>query len=288
MAIKIEELCKEYRGKKVINMLSLDIPNGTYGLLGHNGAGKTTLLRILSTLIPKSHGKITINGTELSQVKKIRKIVGYLPQNFDFYPGLTVLDTMKYFCALAERDKKSSDEIPLILEKVNLSDRINCKVKTLSGGMKRRLGMAVTMIANPEVYLIDEPTAGLDPEERIRLRKLITELSHEKTVVLSTHITEDIEETCDKLAIIHEGSITYAGGMSNLLDQVKNYVWEMQVEKNYLEQALIEKGAYLISRVGMKDMDRIRVVSKMCPESNAYNVIPKLEDAFVCVENKMV
>lgn len=269
-------------------MTFTDIPNGTYGLLGHNGAGKTTLLRILATLIPKSHGKITINGTELSQVKKIRKIVGYLPHNFDFYPGLTVLDTMKYFCALAERDKKSSDEIPLILEKVNLSDRINCKVKTLSGGMKRRLGMAVTMIANPEVYLIDEPTAGLDPEERIRLRKLITELSHEKTVVLSTHITEDIEETCDKLAIIHEGSITYAGGMSNLLDQVKNYVWEMQVEKNYLEQALIEKGAYLISRVGMKDMDRIRVVSKMCPESNAYNVIPKLEDAFVCVENKMV
>lgn len=285
MAIKIEGLCKEYKGKKVVDIPSLDIPDGVYGLLGHNGAGKTTLLRMLSTLVPKSCGKITINGTDISRVKEIRRKVGYLPQNFDFHPGMTVIDTMRYFCALSERDKDSRNEIPSILERVNLSDKAPCKVNTLSGGMKRRLGMAVTMISNPEVYLIDEPTAGLDPEERIRFRKLIVELSKSKTVVLSTHITEDIEGTCDRLAIMHEGLIAYAGRMKELLENVKKYVWEMQIEKEYSDQMIISKGAYLISRMELDDMDRVRIVSEECPDRNAYNVPPRLEDAFVCVKN---
>lgn len=218
--IIVKDLCKKFGSKKALNHVSFHIEKGMFGLLGKNGAGKTTLMRILTTLLQKSSGQVIINGKSIEEAKAIRKIVGYLPQQFFLYPNMTVYEAMDYLGVLSNMSKKNrKEEIPIVLEKVNLKECHNVKVKALSGGMRQRLGIAQAILHDPEVLIVDEPTANLDPEERVRFRNLLQELGDHRIILLSTHIVEDVEKTCESIAILNEGSISYQGGLKAFINQ---------------------------------------------------------------------
>jgi len=206
MEIVINNLCKNYRKKKALENVSITIRSGMYGLLGRNGAGKTSLMRILATLSVPSSGEVSINGIPIKDVSKIREIVGYLPQDFSFYKSMSVYDAMDYLGLLSNiPDKVRKERILTLLERVNLKENVKTKVRALSGGMKRRLGIAQALLHNPQILIVDEPTAGLDPEERIRFRNLLSDFADDRIVLLSTHIASDIESTCDGVAVLNEG-----------------------------------------------------------------------------------
>lgn len=203
--IEIKELNKFYGKKKqALSNVNLTIGQGMFGLLGRNGAGKTTLMKTLATLLQKQSGSISVCGIPIENAKAIRKIIGYLPQDFSIYPTMNVIEVMDYLGILSgigSRERKK--RIELLLKKVNLIEQKNKKVKALSGGMKRRLGIAQALLNDPKVLIVDEPTAGLDPEERIRFRNLLCDVAEERIVILSTHIVGDIEATCENLAILN-------------------------------------------------------------------------------------
>lgn len=234
--IEIKELNKFYGKKKqALSNVNLTIGQGMFGLLGRNGAGKTTLMKTLATLLQKQSGSISVCGIPIENAKAIRKIIGYLPQDFSIYPTMNVIEVMDYLGILSgigSRERKK--RIELLLKKVNLIEQKNKKVKALSGGMKRRLGIAQALLNDPKVLIVDEPTAGLDPEERIRFRNLLCDVAEERIVILSTHIVGDIEATCENLAILNEGSVLYCGKVSNLLNTANGKVFSKTVDKRDL------------------------------------------------------
>ncbi|MBS6195538.1 MAG: ABC transporter ATP-binding protein [Clostridiales bacterium] len=214
MEIKVEHLSKRYGKQEVLKDISLRIPIGLYGLLGENGAGKTTLLRILATLEEPSSGSIHIDGTDIKNKKEIRKIIGYLPQEFSVYPNMSVWSALDYLGILAELPGDiRKQRIPELLCKVHLEKEKNKKFKNLSGGMRRRFGIAQALLNNPKILIVDEPTAGLDPKEREHFYHLFSELAADRIIVLSTHITEDIEATCSHGAVLSAGSVIFDGKM---------------------------------------------------------------------------
>lgn len=219
MEIIIRNLDKSYGNTKVIDGISCTMTRGIYGVLGRNGAGKTTLFRMIAGLIKKSSGEILfMEGEKSLQAKNADNLIGYLPQDFGMYPDFTVLDIMEEISILRSIDKSARrEEITQLLKKVNLFDHKNKKYKALSGGMKRRLGLAQAMIGNPKVLIVDEPTAGVDPKERIHIRKVLSEYAKENIVILSTHLVEDIEHTCEDLLIIEQGKLLYQGKIDDLL-----------------------------------------------------------------------
>ena len=197
MEIKIEHLNKNYGKRSALKDISLHIPVGMYGLLGENGSGKTTLMRILATMLEASTGTVQINGVDIKNKKEIRKMIGYLPQEFSIYPNMTVYSALDYLGILSELPKHiRKQRINELLRQVNLEQERNKKFKNLSGGMKRRFGIAQALLNNPPILIIDEPTAGLDPEERLRFYNLLSELAMNRIILLSTHIASDIEATC--------------------------------------------------------------------------------------------
>ena len=216
--IEIKNLNKFYGKKQALYDVNLKIEQGMFGLLGRNGAGKTTLMKILATLLQKKSGQVTVCGIPIENEKEIRKIIGYLPQEFSIYPTMNVYEAMDYLAILSGLGKQERKErIEMLLAQVNLTESKNKKVKALSGGMKRRLGIAQALLGNPKVLIVDEPTAGLDPEERIRFRNLLSETAEERIVILSTHIVGDIEATCENIAILDEGKVLYSGTVDDLL-----------------------------------------------------------------------
>ncbi len=216
--ITISHLCQRYGKRTALDDVSFTIPQGMFGLLGPNGAGKTTLMKTLCTLLTPKSGEVTVWGEPLSHTGAIREITGYLPQEFSLYPSMTVFEALDYLGVLSGLEKSfRRQRIERLLEQVNLSDRAGTRIKSLSGGMKRRLGIAQALLHDPKVVIADEPTAGLDPEERVRFRELFRELAKTKTVLLSTHIVGDIEEACENLAILDGGRLRYAGTVSGLL-----------------------------------------------------------------------
>ena len=223
----------KYYGKKhALKDINLTIEKGMFGLLGRNGAGKTTLMKLLSTLHGKQSGEVTICGIPIEKTAEIRKITGYLPQDFTMYPSMKVGECLDYLGTLSGMRKKEREErIELLLKRVNLYDQRNSKVKSLSGGMKRRLGIAQALLHNPKVLIVDEPTAGLDPEERIRFRNLLCEVAEERIVILSTHIVGDIEATCENLAILNDGTILWQGSLAQLLNLTNGKVFTALVNR---------------------------------------------------------
>lgn len=214
-SILIENLSKSYGNKLALDGISLKIESGMFGLLGRNGAGKTTLMKILATLLPKSGGNIQICGVPVEEAAKIRTMVGYLPQEFSMYPNMTVYEAMDYLGVLSGLSAAQRKErIMPLLAKVNLNSSAKVRIKALSGGMKRRLGIAQAILHQPQILIVDEPTAGLDPEERVRFRNLLCSIAEERIVLLSTHIVEDIEKTCTNIAILKEGHILYTGPLA--------------------------------------------------------------------------
>ena len=206
--IELLNVSKIYKNETVaLDNISLNIGEGVFGLLGRNGAGKTTLLRILTTIIKPTKGEVNILGN-----------VGYMPQEFGFYKEFTVKEIMEYICILRNIDyKRNKVSIEILLENLNLKAQENKKYKNLSGGMKRRLGLAQAMIEEPEILIVDEPTAGVDPQERIRIRNLLLDYGKTHTVIFSTHIIEDIEHICTNLAILDYGKLLFCGSLDSAI-----------------------------------------------------------------------
>ncbi len=222
MEIVISNLCKNYGKKTALENVSVTIRSGMYGLLGRNGAGKTSLMRILATLSEPSGGEVSINGIPIKDISKIREIVGYLPQDFSFYKSMSVYDVMDYLGLLSNiPDKVRKERILTLLERVNLKEDMRTKVKALSGGMKRRLGIAQALLHNPTILIADEPTAGLDPEERIRFHNLLRDFADDRIVLLSTHIASDIESVCDKVVVLDDGRLIFHGSTEELIQQAE-------------------------------------------------------------------
>lgn len=272
MGIDILNLSKKYGKVEALKNVNLKIEKGMYGLLGRNGAGKTTLLRILATLISKSDGEILINGISITHSKEIRKIIGYLPQNFSTYPNMSVWENMEYFDLLSEMPIKTRKKrIEILLQRVNLWEKRKCKVKHLSGGMRQRLGVALALINEPEIIIVDEPTAGLDPEERIRLRNMLSDLAKDKIVILSTHIVDDISATCKKLGVLHEGKLLFDGKAKELEHIALDKVFVVTKEDD------IPSGAETINKINGK----IRILSNISPSGKHEKVMPTLEDGYI-------
>ncbi len=278
--IEIKELNKFYGKKKqALSNVNLTIEQGMFGLLGRNGAGKTTLMKTLATLLKKQSGSISICGIPIENAKEIRKIVGYLPQDFSMYPTMTIIEAMDYLGILSGiGTKERKERIDLLLKKVNLTEHKNKKVKALSGGMKRRLGIAQALLNDPKVLIVDEPTAGLDPEERIRFRNLLCDVSEERIVILSTHIVGDIEATCENLAILNEGSILYCGTVSDLLDTANGKVFSKTVDKRDLPK--LKKEYNIIGMHSQGNKTYIRFLAEL-PYQDAESCEPNIEDAYM-------
>ena len=277
--IEIRNLNKFYGKKQALSNVNLTIEQGMFGLLGRNGAGKTSLMKILSTLLQKKDGSVTVCGVPIENAKEIRRIVGYLPQEFSMYPTMSVAEAMDYLGILSGiKTKERKKRIDLLLKKVNLTEHKSKKVKALSGGMKRRLGIAQVLLNDPKVLIVDEPTAGLDPEERIRFRNLLCDVAENRIVILSTHIVGDIEATCENLAILNDGSILYCGTVSELLETAEGKVFTKVVEKRDLPKLKQEYRITEMHTQGKKT--HIHFLSDI-PVNDANSCEPNIEDAYM-------
>ncbi|MCG1097910.1 ABC transporter ATP-binding protein [Staphylococcus epidermidis] len=279
--IVIKGLSKSYDGKKdALNSLDLVIPNGMFGILGRNGSGKSTLMNIIATILQPSKGTVTINGIEIKNSQKIRQMIGYLPQDFDFYPNMKVSEVLYYLGFLSKINQKDFDKyVDLILRKVNLIDYKNKKVKSLSGGMKKRLGIAQAILHDPKVIIVDEPTAGLDPEERVRLRNLLSDLAENKIVIISTHIVSDIESTCNRIAILDKGSLVYKGDIPLLIQQSDDHIYEINLSPSELE-SFRENDLFITKTQEIENKLKVRFISET-KVANAKKVKADFEDAYM-------
>ncbi|OKZ82785.1 MAG: hypothetical protein BHW06_09530 [Clostridium sp. 44_14] len=284
--VKIRGLRKNYGNVAALKQIDLDIEHGVFGLLGKNGAGKTTLMKILSTLSEPTSGEVWIDGVSIAEKKKIREKIGYCPQELSFYPNETCEDILEYILALSgEKECESRRrKVEKVLSVVNLSDCIGKKYKTLSGGMKRRLGIAQALILDPSVLIIDEPSAGLDPEERVRLKNLIGLLAIQKTIILSTHIVSDIEDICSKIGILNKGKMIFQGDKDEMIRICDGHVWEVIFSREEWKE-LCKNQKDIMNEIYTVRMEKNRVVLKIIAREmryhHAYRIKPSLEDAYI-------
>ena len=279
--LELDGLTKEFGDFTAVNHINLTMTNGVYGLLGVNGAGKTTLMRMLCTLLKPTSGTICCNGKDIFNMdSEYRKLLGYLPQDFGFYPEFTVEDYLLYIAALKGiRPVVAKKRVKELISKVGLSKAAHKKMKKLSGGMKRRAGIAQAMLNNPKILILDEPTAGLDPNERIRFRNLISELSEDRLVLLSTHIVSDIEYIANEIWLMKDGKILHKGSIDELINSMSETVWECLVPKNMVPN-FMEK--YKISNMKSEtNQVMLRIISHEKPVENAMRVEASLEDVFL-------
>ena len=284
MTINIKGLTVEFNnGTKAIDNLNLNIEKGIYGLLGENGAGKTTLMRVLTTILPVSKGNILMNGINLEKnnYEMIQKQIGYLPQELEVYPSLTVRDSLEYLGRMSGIPKNiCKDRIDYYLEKTGLIDKQNKKNKQLSGGMKRRVGLVQALLNEPPILIVDEPTTGLDPEERIKIRNLLVDFGETRTVIFSTHVIEDIASTCNKLGIMQKGNLIFNGEISELLKNAENHVWNCLItnEKEILE---LSRYATISSKQYVNGNIMTKIISEEKPRIDCIRAEVTLEDAYL-------
>jgi ABC-2 type transport system ATP-binding protein len=284
--LKIKELTKTYSsGIQALREISLDVAPGMFGLLGPNGAGKTTLMKILATLLEPDSGTAELNGIDKHGT---RKMLGYLPQEFGLYPTLTAEQTLHYFAKLkGVHDKKERGVlVDALFERVNLRDERRQRVGGFSGGMRQRLGIAQALIGQPQLIIVDEPTAGLDPEERIRFHNLLAETAGENAVVvLSTHIVADVSSLCSQMAVIRQGAILASCTPRQAIDRLKDSVWEAAVPR---EQVAPLRATYqVISSQMFGGLARLRVISKgVRPSDEFVPAAPALEDYYFDLVNQ--
>lgn len=291
MHIKIENLNKIYKGGSyAIKNLNLEIPNGMFGLLGPNGAGKSTLMRILVTLMKPTNGKVYFNDLELSKNRReIRSMLGYLPQDFSFFSKLKTYEFLDYTARLAgmKNGAVRRSAVDQMLEEVGLFEARDRNANKLSGGMKRRLGIAQALINDPQVIIVDEPTTGLDPEERIRFRNLLSTIStRDVIIILSTHIVGDISSTCDNMALLNKGNLAFTGSPEQLIREAEGNVWLIEAtEAEYLE---INEKYPVISTIPIEGGWEVQVVSESINGYQGKQIAPNLEHAYVhFMENKL-
>lgn len=288
--LRINELTKTYpNGVQALKGISLELPGGMFGLLGPNGAGKTTLMKIIATLLDPDSGTIVMNETDLLARKdRARQMLGYLPQEFGLYPTLTAAQTLHYFAKLKGvwNKKERTNLVGALLERVNLSAVGNQRVGSFSGGMRQRVGIAQALIGSPELIIVDEPTAGLDPEERLRFHNLLAESGAEKTVViLSTHIVSDVSSLCSQMAVIRQGKIVASGTPHEAVDQLKEAVWEATVSRDTIPR--LKACCQVISTQFFGGSARVRVISRGTPPGPEFNpALPSLEDYYFDLMNQ--
>ncbi|MDA3906639.1 MAG: ABC transporter ATP-binding protein [Bacteroidales bacterium] len=284
MKIEINNLSQVYsNGKKALSDINLEIGSGMFGLLGPNGAGKSSLMRILVTMLLPSAGSVKIDNFDLIKNRKeIRQMLGYLPQDFRFFTKLKTWEFLDYAAGLSGLNQKKvrSAKVDEWLEKVGLFDFRDRDANNLSGGMKRRLGIAQALIGDPKIIVVDEPTTGLDPEERIRFRNILSELSQKDVIiVLSTHIVGDISSGCNNLALLNNGFVEFTGSPEELIAKTKGHVW--QVTASGYEYDMLKEKYAVISTIPTEDGWEVQLVGDNIEASNAIEIEPNLEHAYV-------
>jgi len=282
--IEIEDLAKIYRnGNRALSDINIEIQDGMFGLLGPNGAGKSTLMKILVTLMKPSRGKVRVNGLNLQKSRRdVRAILGYLPQDFRFFAKLSTYEFLDYAARLSglKEKKKRQSEVERMLEQVGLFDVRDRKASKLSGGMKRRLGIAQALIGDPKIVIVDEPTTGLDPDERIRFRNLLSKMTEkEMIIILSTHIVGDISSTCNNMALLNQGKVVFQGAPDLLIEEAKGHVFQIAVANEEFER--INEEYNVISTIPSINGWEMQIVADEFTEMESKIIEPNLEHAYV-------
>lgn len=281
MLLEVTELTKAFRDTMAVDHISCTLGNGVYGLLGINGAGKTTFMRMLCTLLLPDSGAIRWEGSDIfSMGGTYRKLLGYLPQDFGYYPDFTIQDYLLYIASIKGlRPAYARKRAEMLLQQVGLWDVRKRKMKKLSGGMKRRAGIAQAMLNDPQILILDEPTAGLDPRERIRFRNLISEIADKRLVLLSTHIVSDIEYIAGEILLMKDGKLTLTGTTQELTASMPEQVWRCTVQREQLDHYLQH---YQVSNIrNTTDGVELRILSASCPMAEAVPEPATLEDVFL-------
>lgn len=281
MELRINNLTKQYKNKIAVNKFSAEFKPGIYGLLGANGAGKTTLMRMVCGILKPTAGQIYLDNQDVAELsEEYRNILGYLPQDFGYYPNFTATKFLLYVAALKGIEGKYAHlKVQELLEMVGLKKEANKKIKSFSGGMKRRLGIAQALLNDPKILILDEPTAGLDPKERVRFRNLISSFSKEKIVLLSTHIVSDTEYIADDILVMKEGRIIHEGAPDEILVAIKDYVYEISIPNSLVDEYRLKYNVVNLRNSGNETI--LRIVSENKPLDNAINVEATLEDLYL-------
>jgi ABC-2 type transport system ATP-binding protein len=284
MRIEIQALNKIYpNGNHALKNINLEFGTGMFGLLGPNGAGKSSLMRILVTLMKPSTGMVLIDGEDIQKNrKKLRSLLGYLPQDFRFFTSLKTWEFLDYSGSLAgiKSRKERIAEVDRLLDQVGLLEVRDRQANRLSGGMKRRLGIAQALIGSPKIIVVDEPTTGLDPDERIRFRNILSQLSqHEVTIILSTHIVGDISSTCQSMALLNKGELVFSGSPESLVKKAEGHVFRLEL--NPYEYQIVKERYNVISTIPVETGWEVQIVSDDAPEYKYTETIPNIEHAYV-------
>jgi ABC-2 type transport system ATP-binding protein len=281
MKLEIKNISKQYCSNKFgLQNFSMTIENGILGLLGPNGAGKSTLMKIIATISNPTNGQILLDGVDITKTPdEIRKVLGYLPQDFGVYPNLNAYEFLEYIAAMKGIGGKNlKARIYKLLEGVNLIDTAKKPIGTYSGGMKQRIGIAQVLLNDPKILIFDEPTVGLDPEERVRFRNLISDLANDCIVILSSHIVSDIETIADQVAIMKNGQLILQGYQQDIIDVAKNKVFEIETDSNGLNQ--LKEKHLVLNTIRRKDKILVRfIASEKLPSTTLCTVT--LEDAYL-------
>lgn len=282
MELTLDRLSKQYSEKIAVDRVSITLSHGVYGLLGANGAGKTTLMRLICGILHPTSGEVLYNGTNINTLgENYRDILGYMPQEYGYYPEFSAKRFLLYMASLKGLSKTEAiTKTKYLLEETGLSDVSNKKIKTFSGGMKRRLGIAQALLNDPEVLVLDEPTAGLDPKERVRFRNLISSLAKDKLVLLSTHIVSDIEYIAGYILVMKDGQLIHQGKPETIVSQIDGCVWTYETPDQRISDELSMK--FNISNLKTTtNGTELRIISKTCPHEGAVSVSPTLEDLYL-------
>lgn len=279
MLLEIKNVSKRYPKTLALDQFSAELTSGLYGLLGPNGAGKTTLISIITTLLSPSSGTVLYNGKPVGG-RDYMKIIGYLPQYPRFYKDFTAQEFLLYMAAMKGLDAKSAPtRVAELLEQVNLSEHKNKKIGAFSGGMRQRLGIAQAILNDPEILILDEPTAGLDPKERVRFRNIISKLSSDRIIILATHIVSDVECVAKEVILLKEGKLLHKASPLSLQTAMTGKVWSMQVDESEMEQYMER---YVIANAAAEEGKySLRIISDDKPHKEAVPESPRLEDVYL-------
>ncbi|MBX9449886.1 MAG: ABC transporter ATP-binding protein [Taibaiella sp.] len=288
MQLKIENLSKTYNnGVKALNNINLTIGKGMFGLLGPNGAGKSTLMRTIATLQDADEGSIFLGNINVSRDKnELRKVLGYLPQDFGFYPKVSALNLLNHFAILKGVNNKGerTDLVEGLLQMTNLYEARKRNVSDYSGGMRQRFGIAQALIGNPKLIIVDEPTAGLDPMERNRFHNLLSEISEDTIVILSTHIVEDVKNLCNRMVVMNNGAIQYEGTPREAKESIQNKIWKKNINREELPE--YRNRMEVISHHSVEGKMKIKVYSEQAPDDTFEYAEAGLEDLYFSIINR--
>ena len=281
MELSLDRLTKHYGSKIAVDQVSATLEPGVYGLLGANGAGKTTLMRMMCAILESTSGEVLLDGKDvISMGEDYRNVLGYLPQDFGYYPNYTALEFLMYVSALKGIPKKiAKKRARQLLEEVGLSHVADKKVKTFSGGMKQRVGIAQALLNNPDILILDEPTAGLDPKERVRFRNLLSDYAGDKIVILSTHIVSDIEAIADEVLLMKQGKIVLHGTVPELVQKADGKVWELEVSSAEAKKWQTKSTVANLRHEGKQVV--LRIISDGKPSEEAVLCEATLEDLYL-------